>query len=152
MKYAIKSPFFGSYLRNDGRGFSRIPLGDKTVFSSNEDALNALQSRVLSGNLVREGAQLIGVEEVPGEPKREVVELAGVVNFAGLKFALTAPFYDGQHFIGSADGTARDINFATLYDYSKDAIRAAANSTWVGINIVGIRETTTEPTYKEVAL
>lgn len=95
------------------------------------------------------------IEEVPGETQREIVELEGVVDFEGLRFAVA---YDdrGARLIRFSEDGHRISGEPTLFGNPLDAYKALIRAGEVhgygeeDTKVVGIRETTTGPTRRFV--
>lgn len=143
-------------------GIGSEDVAQARLFDSQGEALVAFAEwhRAFGGSCGR--VELVAVEEIPGETKREVVELTGVVDFDSLA-GFAVQYLELGTFLGRYPHGSKwlhrasplnhgDIVIGSLHDIIR--IRDEARESWgdsfgaVNGRIVGIRETTTKPTLK----
>lgn len=120
-------------------------VGDATLFDTLKDALDAvdvLSKWDVGGSVVT----IVGVEEIPGETKRELVPLEGKVDFDELSGFVERSLITGRFRGPYTMDPKRHLKDVTLYP---------TLSSWVGAveyEVYGVRETTTEPTFRIISL
>lgn len=127
---AYETGFTKPYLRWFYRGEGDSP----TLFDTQAEAAKAINEASGTGPV-----RIVGVEETPGEPQREIVEIEGAVDLTDCKFAIVG--HVSGHFYGDPHGSD-SLAAAPLFD----RLDQAAQSSWIGFGrIVAVRETTSEP-------
>lgn len=111
------------------------------------DHIGAAYSQLVVAGGSPAGFRPVAVEEIPGETKREVVELEGVVDLTGLKYTLTGEYTPDRFFKSAWNGQGNrhgpfPLQDVPLYDTLSEAFKKVGNSHLI---VVGIRETTTAP-------
>lgn len=160
MKYAIRTEN-GKFLPN------RFTIGwcptiqPDALFDSISDALSMLERRAARYGHTCNGKEIVGIEETSGGTTREIVELEGLVDLRGLKYAITATDAAGGASFIKVDGRGwrmRWLEVATLWDTLGALIEYYGRSTLYenqvlhNPRIVGVREVPSEPTYRVVEL
>lgn len=157
MKYAIRSSD-GCFLNSDNHRFSNGEIGPWALFYTNKGALLALQKRSWHYGTFSGELNLVGVEEDIVDMKREIVELEGTVDHAGLKYALRLP--GNSYVTRESDGQLYDgaLEDAVLWDSIGALVDAVGldvydtSGFWQGTQVVGVQEIRGETVYRIVEL
>lgn len=160
-KFALKStstfhhPAFVEHLPMTMGAIRFVPVHQATQFDTVEQAMDVLW--LLGERCQAEPLTIVGIEEIPGETKRELVPLEGTVNFDELTgFVIRVPLPDGDGYLGGTheDVQARTIGPNTIVTATLvDACTALRRQrTYGGLYIEGVRETTTPPMLRIISL
>lgn len=141
VKYAIFGAVVTRYYAGRRDGLSTgspywRPLEEAVLFKSMSAALDFV--RTYRGGPI----EIHRITEVTTPATREVVKLEGMVDHAGLKYALTIPLSGRITYLDDAFEPTNSLMDARLHDSVMAAVAwARKNAAWVCVNIVGIRET-----------